>query len=132
MKQEIGPGSDRARERAAAREMADVILTALDDFGETFDARDLLEIADDALALLPLESLVAAIMERLEAYGWEKCVNEYPVNMHSVSLEARIAWAEILPEVDRRLANLPTDYDAPPNLAVDGCPCRCGCNGGGR
>jgi hypothetical protein len=125
-----GPNPDRARE--AASEMAEVILTALDSFGEEFTAPDLLDVADTALSLLPVDSLVAAIMERLESHGWEKCGDEYPLNMHSVALEARIAWAEILPEVDRRLAALPTSYDdvKPPNLTVKGgriCACDCGC-----
>jgi hypothetical protein len=115
--------------------MAEVISTALDSFGKEFDQCDLADIADQVLDLLPIDSLAACIVERLESHGWDKAC-EPPdlgatIRLSDAAAIARLAWAEVLADVDGELANLDGSEREPPNLGMNGCPCRCGCNGGG-
>jgi hypothetical protein len=89
----------------AASEMAEIILESLADYGDSFHPDDLRDIVDSALAFLPVHALAPVIVERLGAYGDEEAVAVCPdVGFEEASATfARIAWAEVLPEVDSTL-----------------------------
>ena len=97
------------RVQEAAHEMAEVIVEALKDYGEEFSLDDLEEIADLTLALIPVQALALVIALRLMAYGHDQEHSVSPGSFShdpvSVATWARIAWAQILPDVD---ALLPT------------------------
>ena len=114
--------------------MAEVILSALTDFGSTFDASDIIDIIDSALLLLPVEAMDGIIVERLEAHGWARAGDEAggltSTDQAAAAAYARLAWADILPEVDGSLAQLDGSRRQLTVLDINRLPCVCGCNKG--
>jgi hypothetical protein len=133
----------------AAAEMADVILTALEDYGPDFEPDDLLAIAQEATDHLPIDALVDVIVCRLALYGAQQEVAAGFQDDAFAATWGRLGWAEILAEVDHCLPLLdgksrpprePDDIelvpnDDPPHLMVKGgkvCECDCGYKRGSR